>query len=790
MTARERGLAVGSGTGVRLGETLRKLRQAAGMTQEELAERAGISARAVSDTERGLRTAVHAHTARRLSAALGLAGEARDTFEALARGRPAREPPASPASTLPEVPTPLLGRSCELQAITAALTGRGIRLLTLTGPGGIGKTRLAAEAASRVQPSFSGGVYFVSLGEVRNATLVVPEVAKAIAATETGADLQALLAKRLAGRRALIVLDTFEHLTAAAPQVYAAMLGCPAITFLVTSRSALRLRGEQQFPVPPLELPPGTDEVTPQQLARWPATALFWERALAVRPDLPLDVPAAAVVTEICRKLDGLPLAIELAAARVRHLPLAAVAGQLSDRLRLLVGGTVDLPRRQRTIRDTVAWSHDLLGPLQARLFRRLSVFSGGWDLASAEAVCGGAGETADVLEGISALLDQSLVVLDAHPQGRYDMLDVVREYAAARLAEAGEADQASQRHARYYLALAEEAEPNLVQAGHQDWFQRLDAERGNFRRAMAWAIERGETALALRYSAALWRYWRQRGEFTEGRRWTDAALSLAGDAPASLRARALLAAAALAFPQGDYQRLAALAAEAMDLAQRSEDPMDMRNALTIAGFVAVGQHRYQDALDAFGECVAICQRHGPGWQLATSQLNLGATLLHVGRTGDADAAFAAGLRIYRQLGDDVFAARMTNQRAQAALAQGDAERAGALAREALAESASHAERQGIADGLETLGAVAAARSDPGRAATLAGAAAAIRETIAASQLPDLIITTRFLREAERDANPKRWRASWQAGHSLAAADAVAYALRHRTEPDTRPNDH
>jgi len=761
-----------------LGASLRRLRRATGMTQEELAQAAGISARTVSDIERGLRSVIHGDTARRLSSALGLTGERGDMFDALARGRWLGGPSAPPASSIPEVPTPLLGRSRELQAITATLAGRAARLLTLTGPGGIGKTRLAAEAARQTQESFGGGVYFVALGDLKDATLVGPELAKAIGVVNTGSDLQALLVKRLAGRRTLIVLDTFEHLTPAAPLVYAVMLGSPETTFLVTSRSALRLRGEQQFPVPPLESPGERDEVSAQLLARWPATALFWERALTVRPDLAVDTPAAMVVAEICRNLDGLPLAIELAAARVKHLPLIAVRDQLADRLRLLVGGALDLPQRQRTMRDTVAWSHDLLGPGPAKLFRRLSVFSGGWNLGSAEGVCGSADETGDALEGISALVDQSLVVLDrTRTDGHYDMLDVVREYAAQRLAQAGEAGEIARRHALHYLALAEEAEPNLAQAGHQDWFRRLDAERANLRRAIAWTIGRGETVLALRYAAALWRYWRQLGEFTEGRRWTESALRMTGEVPASLRTRALRAAAALAFPQGDYERLADLASEIMDLARRSEDPMDMRDALTAQGFVAVGQGRPADALDAFRQCVAICQRLGPSWQLATSQLNLGAVLLHVGRPGEADAAFEDGLRLYRHLGDNVFAARMTNQRAQAALAQGDVERAGALARDALTEFADYAERQGIAEGLETLAAVAAAQSDPGRAATMAGAAAAIRETIASPQLPNLVITGRLLQTAQTQTGHQHWQTSWEAGHALATSDAVAYAL-------------
>lgn len=776
--ARGFGLAMDPVPDDRLESSLRKLRLATGMTQEELAQRAGISARTVSDIERGLRSVVHGDTARRLSAALGLTGESLAAFNALARGRGASERPAPPAIGIPAVPTQLLGRSRQLRSITATLAGGAVRLLTLTGPGGIGKTRLAAEAARQACGSFDGGTYFVALGELKDPSLVGSELAKAMGVLDSGPDIQTLVAQRLAGRRALIVLDTFEHLTAAAPLVYAVMLGSPEATFLVTSRSALRLRGEQQFPVPPLELPGEAEEISPERLACWPATALFWERALEVRPDLTLDRAAALAVADICRKLDGVPLAIELAAARVRHLPLIAVRDQLTDRLRLLVGGALDLPQRQRTMRDTVAWSHDLLRPGQAKLFRRLSVFSGGWDLDSAAAVCDGADEIGDVLEGISALVDQSLVILDrADPGGRYDMLDVIREYAAARLADAGEADELRRRHALRYLALAEEAEPNLTRAGHHAWFGRLDAERANLRRAITWAIDSGDAVLALRYAAALWRYWRQLGEFTEGRRWTESALAMPGDVPASLRTRTLHAAAALAFPQGDYRRLASLATEAIDLASRSGDPMDMRDALTTHGFAAVGQGRYGDALDAFRRCVGICEQLGPSWQLATSQLNLGTALLQAGCPDEADAAFEEGLRLYRHLGDDVFAARATNQRAQAALAQQSTERADAFARDALTAFASYPERQGIAEGLETLAAVAAERSDPGRAATLAGAAAAIRESIASPQLPDLVMAARYLHAAELEFGPGRWRTSWEAGHALAVADAVALAL-------------
>jgi predicted ATPase/DNA-binding XRE family transcriptional regulator len=767
---------VGPVTDETLSVLLKKLRAAAGMTQEELADRAGISARTVSDVERGLRTVVHGDTARRLAPALGLHDEERAKFEAVARGF---VEDTHQLGELPVPPTRLLGRARELESITALLQRLEVRLLTLTGPGGIGKTRLALQAAAQAQGMFGGRVFFVPLGELRDSSLVAPELAKVIGVVETGPDMLSLLARRLAGKPSLVVLDTFEHLIPAAPLIYTLMLKCSKTTFLVTSRTALRLRGEHEFPVPPLELPLTTREAHPEDTQHWPATALFWERAQAVRPDLNLSSKTASLVAEICRKLDGLPLAIELAAARVKHLPLTAIRDQLEHRLELLVGGPLDLPLRQRAIRDTVGWSHDLLRPREQTLLRRLSVFAGGWSLDAIETVAGNVDEVGGALDGISALVDKSLVVLERNrADPRYDMLDVVREYAAARLSDAGETEEIERRHALHYLALSEAAEPHLVRSGHQDWFQRLDVDRGNLRRGMAWTIDHGERVLALRYSVALWRYWRQLGEFAEGRRWSDATLAVAGSAPPSLRAKALWAAAALAFPQADHVRMAELAAEAIELANKSEDPMDLRNALTVRGLVAMCQGRYTEALEPYTESVAICRGLGISWQLATSHLNLGDALLHCGRADEAVARFHDALRLYRVLGDDVFAARVLNHIAQAALADNDLARADGLAREALASVAEQGERQGIAEGLETLAVVAAERSAVEQAATLAGAAAAIRDTIASHAAPfDVAITGPLLDKIKASVSEERWHRAWDRGAALDAAAAVAYAL-------------
>ncbi|HEX8967281.1 MAG TPA: helix-turn-helix domain-containing protein [Chloroflexota bacterium] len=762
-----------------LAASLKRLRRAAGLTQEELAEQAGVSARTVSDVERGLRTTLHHDTARRLADALHLQLGTRSEFEAMTRGRVLDAEPAT-VPGLPAAPTPFVGRADEIESIRAMLQRPDVRLLTLTGPGGIGKTRLALEVARQMHGTFPDGVFFVSLGEVEQAPLVAPELAKVLGAVETGANLEDLLVRRLLARKTLIVLDTFEHLAAAAPLVYFLLLRCPDTSFLVTSRSALRLRGEYEYAVPPLQLPSAIGEAPPEAILRSPATSLFWQRARAVRNDLEFDRDTARLVVEICRKLDGLPLAIELAAARAKHLPLAAIRDQLDHRLQLLVGGPLDLPPRQRTMRDTVAWSHGLLGPPEQKLFRRLAVFAGGWGLDAVARVCGPVEEPGQPLDGISALVDQSLVVLDRnHSDARYDMLDIVKEYAAARLFEAGESEHIARQHALYYLRLSEEAEQHLVRAGHEDWFRQLDRERANLRRGIAWAIGHGEAVLALRYTVGLWRYWRQLGEFAEGRRWSDAALALPGDAPASLRAKALWASGALAFRQADHVRMAALAAEALALAHQSEDPMDLRNALTITGMLAMCEGRHEDALEPYREGVDICRRLGLTWQLGTSYLNLGTALLLVGRLDEALAALEDGLRAYRELGDEIFAARITNTIAHVALARQDVPAANQPARDALRAAWKHGEREGTADGLETLAALAAASRHVQRAATLAGAAAAIRATIAYQPAAfEAAITGPVLQTARRSVSQKDWQRWWQAGHEMDAAAAVTFALR------------
>lgn len=737
----------------RLGPTLKHLRSTAGLTQEELAERSGISARTISDLERSLRSSVYPHTARQLASALGLDQDTRRRFEAVATGRTTGISEASNAP-LPIPPTPLLGRAEAVAKVVSELKDPGVRLLSLTGPGGIGKTRLALAVAELGQASFADGVFFVSLGEVSDSELVAPVIAKALGVVEIGEGVPHLIEKWLVGRQALIVLDTFEHLLPAAMLVSSLIVHAPASKFLVTSRRRLNVRGEHEFRVPPIDMSS--------------ATALFETCAETSRHEREL-------VREICRQLDGLPLAIELAAARTKHLPLLALANELNNRLGLLTGGPIDLPLRQQAIGETIAWSHELLKEEERVLFRRLSVFSGGWSLASVEVVC----DVREPLTALSGLIEQSLVRLIDHGlEARYDMLDVIHEYATERFLETRDTGSIVQRHALYYLELAEEGEAKLIGARQAEWFTRLDRERGNLRRAIAWALLQSDNVYALRFTVALWRYWRYSGEFAEGRRWAEAALAMPGTSPASLRAKALWSTAFLAFPQGDYRKMAELAPECLQMARNSEDPVDLRNALTVIGKLATCEGRFADALEPLLESVEICRSLGVSWELGTSHLNLGDALLHSGNVMEAERTYREGLRIYEQLGDAVFEARMKNALAHTALAQSHIERADNLARDALRGFTRQREQIGVASALDTLAAVAAARADPERAARLGGASESIHETIASRPAPyERAISGRFIKASQAVVDEQTWRAAWVAGHEMSREEAIDFAL-------------
>ncbi len=442
-----------------------------------------------------------------------------------------------PQSNVPVPASTLVGRRRELDQVTSALRGP-TRVLTLTGPGGSGKTRLAIEAANVLADELADGAFFVALDAIRDPALLLPAIAEAVAVKESGdRSLRESLAERLAGRQALLVIDNFEQLVEAAPVLSEVLEAAPGLSFLVTSRSALRVSGEQEYPLDPLDLED--------------AVALFVERARRADPRFALTDENAAAVEEICGRLDGLPLAVELAAARTKLLPPDAMLALLDERLDLLSRGARDLPERHRALRDTVAWSYDLLGPDEKTLFAQLSVFGGGFTLESAVAVCDAS------LDGVATLLDDSLLERDGP---RFKMLETIREYALEQLAAEQEPDDVRRRHAEHFLKLAE-SDPVPEQAA---WLARMDAERDNFREALSWSLDTREASLGLRLAAALWEFWWVRGYLAEGRGWLGEALLRGRSAAPELRARALHASGSLATRQGDYESAGALFEESL----------------------------------------------------------------------------------------------------------------------------------------------------------------------------------------------------------------------------------
>jgi len=721
----------------------------------------------------------------------------------------------SPPTNLPTPLAPLIGRERESAEVVQFLSTH--RLVTLIGTGGVGKTRLAVEVASEVAGQFPGGVFWIELAAQRDAELVMPTIANTLGVRADGDQplIDAVIA-RLKTTTTLLVLDNFEHLIDAAPLVTALLTACPALRVLATSRVRLRLHGEQRYPVAPLELP-GSDVRDASALVRYPSVQLFAERAREVDPRFRLTDEAAPPVAAICQRLDGLPLAIELAAARVDRMSTTTLLVQLERRLPVLVDGPRDLANRQQTLRNTIGWSYDLLSNDDQQLFPTLAVFAGGWSVEAVAAVAQ-VGEDR-VYAGLERLVEQHLVtrVWLADQTNRYTMLETIREYGIERLEDLHRADSVRRRHATQFLDLAERAEPELDGPQQREWLTRLDREHDNLRSALAWALT-NTPELALRMAGSLGRFWHLRGYFSEGRTWFVAALDSQQPMLPANRAKALRGEAMLALAQGDYNIALERLEEALVLFRQESDAAGSAHSLRALGIHAEhqGNHTladqhfaaalqlFQDLADPRGvasvlhmlgesailqgdpesgkalmeECLDLLYEHGDPGSVSASLHNLGIAHAELGDTEMASACFEKAAQLGSDVGYDRIVAAALTSLGWVRLNQGNVERARAHFVESLRLTRAGGEVQTTLTAVDGVAAVAGYQGETTVAATLFCAASALRGA-RGLVVPD---SEDEMRERHIDATRARadeieWESAWTLGSSMSLEQAVEAAL-------------
>lgn len=709
-------------------------------------------------------------------------------FQIGAEGRlPEDLPPLQPSlasqpTNLPTEPTPFVGRELDINQVATLLRDRQIRLVTLTGPGGSGKTRLAIQVGYTLLYDYQDGVFFCDLSSLTDPGSVPSAVAEALSTDEeSGKEVLTILTEYLRNKHLLLILDNVEHLLDAAPVVALLLDNCHHLRVLSTSRSPLHLARENEYIVGPLSVPDAAELLDLDAVSRYEAVALFVNRAKAVRADFELTSDNAPAVVEICARLDGLPLAIELAAARIKLFPPQALLRRLSSALSLLTGGARDRPDRQRTLRGAIDWSYSLLTPKEQILFARLSVFAGGCTLEAVEEVCDPEGEL-DLLEGMTSLVDKSVLRTEGQEEPRFLILQTIREYAEEKLQEQGDGDKLRRRHADYYLSFVNPDVDLRSGALEKDGLVRIEREYDNLRGAIRWALDSGESETAVLLALGLNEFWLARGYFSEAQRWLEAVLDKAETASIGRRADAYDALGWIAHRRGNFELARASLKESLRLSKEAEDPRRIAKAVSGLGMAFMQQGEQDLARDLLREALTLYRELQDGAAIAFTLHALGEVAMNSGDYKNAIALTEQSIAVSRERGDTNMISYSLENMARAVLSCGDVDRAEGLWKESLRLAREWDDPSVTAYSLDGLALAAGARGHASRAARLHGTADRLNKEMGlVLSPPERAIEDRFLAPARSQVDKSEWDSAENEGRSMNLEDAVAYAVEEGT---------